>query len=96
MLVKLTEIYLNGTYSTSQQYIIRDVFINPEHVIMIREETRMKHLNECGNLNDGLERENSFTKLTINRGNSGTEIVVLGAPEIIETTLNQKTGLLKG
>jgi len=96
MLVKLTEIRLNGTYSTSQQYILRDILINPEHVIMIREETRMKQLNERGNLNDSLAQDDSFTKLTINRGNTGTDIVVVGSLQMIETTLNNKKQLLKG
>ena len=36
MLVKLTEVCQNGALTTKQDYTLRDVFINPEHVIMIR------------------------------------------------------------
>lgn len=97
MLIKLTEVCLNGTYTTTQEYMLREVFINPEHVIMIREEKRMKELNERGGVNSSLDKNHGFSKLTINRGQTGTDIVVVGAPEIIETQLNKtKKQILRG
>ena len=97
MLIKLTEVATNGTYTTSQKYILREVFVNPEHVVMIREEKRMKQLNEQGEINSELDPDHGFSKLTINRGHTGTEIVVVGAPEIIETQLNKdKRKILRG
>ena len=96
MLVKLTEVCSRGTYTTSQQYSLREVFVNPEHVVMIREEQRMKQLNEQGHLPSELATEHQFTKLTINRGHTGTEIVVVGSPSMVETSLNTNKGLLKG
>jgi len=56
----------------------------------------MQKLNEQGALPNDLDRSHRFTKLTINRGHTGTEIVVVGAPSIIESTLNTKKGLIKG
>lgn len=88
MLVKLTEVCTNGAVTTQQNYTLREVFINPEHVIMIREERRIKELNERGMLTAGLDVNHQFSKLTINRGHTGTDIVVVGAPEFIETELN--------
>ena len=45
MLVRLTEIcQSNMLTSKKQDYTLREVFINPEHVVMIREEA------ECNNL----------------------------------------------
>lgn len=97
MLVKLTEVCHNSTLTTKANYILREVFVNPEHVIMIREEKRMKQLNEKGLLAEGLKAEHRFSQLTINRGHTGTEIVVVGAPEIIETNLkNTQQQLLRG
>jgi hypothetical protein len=98
MLVKLTEVCHNSTLTTQQDYTLREVFVNPEHVVMIREEQRMKHLNEQGHLPADLKSEHQFTKLTINRGHTGTEIVVVGAPDLVETKLNKPTTaqLLKG
>ena len=96
MLVKLTEVCNNGAVTTNKLYSLRDVFVNPEHVVMIREEKRMKELNERGRLTSGLDPAHQFSKLTINRGQAGTEIVVVGSPELIETTLKNSRQLLRG
>ena len=97
MLVKLTEVCQNTyTVPTANDYTLREVFVNPEHVVMIREEPRMKSLNEQGALHEDLNKNHSFTRLTINRGHTGTEIVVVGAPSTIEGTLNKQKKLMKG
>ena len=95
-LVRLTEVCSQGTYTNSQQYTLREVFVNPEHVVMIREEQRMRQLNEQGHLPSELSTNHQFTKLTINRGHTGTEIVVVGSPSMVETTLNNRKELLRG
>ena len=96
MLVKLTEVTHNSVLTTGTEYILREVFVNPEHVVMIREEARMQKLNEQGALPSDLSNAHRFTKLTINRGHTGTEIVVVGAPDIVERSLNQNKQLLRG
>jgi hypothetical protein len=96
MLVKLTEICQNNTLTSNRDFTIREVFVNPEHVVMIREESRMQQLNEDGALPPDLSKSHRFTKLTINRGQSGTEIIVVGTPQMIEKTLNQNRTLIKG
>ena len=96
MLVKLTEVCNNGAVTTNKLYSLREVFVNPEHVVMIREEKRMRELNENGKVSAGLDAAHQFSKLTINRGQAGTEIVVVGSPEVIETTLNSGKQLLRG
>ena len=96
-LVKLTEICQNNTLTSNHRdYTLREVFVNPEHVVMIREECRMQQLNEEGALPPDLSKSHQFTKLTINRGQTGTEIVVVGSPEMVENTLNQKRTLIRG
>ena len=98
MLIKLTEIYNNGALTMRQTYTLREVFVNPEHVVMLREESRMTQLNEQGLLPSELDKNHRFSKLIINRGHTGSEIVVVGAPEIIEATLNKNKvkQILKG
>ncbi len=101
MLVKLTEICSNGAVTVGQNYKLREVFVNPEHVIMIREDVRVKQLNESGLLNlpgrEKLNMEHRFSKVTINRGHTGSEIVVVGAPETIENILKkQERHILRG
>tara|TARA_R110002020_G_scaffold467016_2_gene690149 strand:- start:1823 stop:2116 length:294 start_codon:yes stop_codon:yes gene_type:complete len=95
-LVKLTEVCQNGALTTQQNYSLREVFVNPEHVVMIREESRMQRLNEQGLLPEGLKSEHQFTKLTINRGHTGTEIVVVGSPTVVESSLSITKQLLRG
>ena len=96
MLVKLTEVCNNGAVTTNKMYSLREIFVNPEHVVMIREEKRMKELNENGKVASGLDTAHQFSKLTINRGQTGTEIVVVGSPDAIENTLNRNKQLLRG
>jgi len=97
MLVKLTEICQNNMLTSKKNvYTLREVFINPEHVVMIREEGRMQQLREQGVLPENLNDAHRFTKLTINRGHTGTEIVVVGSPDIIEKSLNQNKKLIRG
>jgi len=96
VLVKLTEVCNNGAVTTNKLYSLREVFINPEHVVMIREEKQMKELNERGKVANGLDNGHRFSKLTINRGHAGTEIIVVGAPEVVENTLKNNKQLLRG
>jgi hypothetical protein len=98
MLIKLTEVCANGAVTTAQQYTLREVLVNPEHVIMIREEARMRQLNEQSAIAPGLRPDHAFSKITINKGHTGTDIVVVGHPEIIEEQLNKSNTpkLLRG
>ena len=97
MLVRLTEICKNNTLTSKQEdYTLRKVFVNPEHVVMIREEARLHQMNEQVPLTEGLKQGHRFTKLTINRGHTGTEIVVVGSPDIVERHLNTNKQLLRG
>jgi len=101
MLVKLTELCTNGAITVGHRYKLRDVFINPEHVILIREDLRVRELNENNMLHmpgtDGLTKNHRFSKLTINRGHSGSEIVVVGSPDVIEGRLKiNSPELLRG
>ena len=97
MLIKLTEVCPNGAVTTQEQYTLREILVNPEHVIMIREESRIRNLHEQGLLHSGLDPNHRFSKLTINRGHNGTDIVVVGAPELVEEQLQTSSKqLLQG
>lgn len=96
MLVKLTEVCGTGAVTSGNRYSLREVFINPEHVILVREEHRYNNLNQEGLLAEGLDRSHRFSKLTIDKGSTGTEIIVIGDPLTIEGILNSRRGLLRG
>lgn len=96
MLVKLTEVCGTGAVTTGRRYSLREVFVNPEHVVMVREEHQMKNLNEQGMLTEGLDKQHRFSKVTIDKGTTGTEIVVIGDPMTVESALNTRSYVLKG
>ena len=61
----------------------------------------MRELNESGAMSirgsEVLSPQHRFSKLTINRGHSGTEIVVVGDPHIVESKLKSNSKqLLRG
>ena len=60
MLVKLTEICGTGAVSSGRKYSLREVFVNPKHVVMVREEHQMRNLNEQGMLTEGLKKRPPF------------------------------------
>jgi hypothetical protein len=96
MLVKLTEVCGTGAVTTGRKYSLREVFVNPEHVVMVREEHQMKSLNEQGMLTEGLSKDHRFSKITIDKGTTGTDIVVIGDPNTVETALNKRSYVLRG
>ena len=96
MLVKLTEVCGTGAVTSGRRYSLREVFVNPEHVVMVREEHQMKNLNEQGMLTEGLDKQHRFSKITIDKGTTGTEIVVIGDPMTVESALNTRSYVLKG
>jgi hypothetical protein len=63
---------------------------------MVREEQRLKQINEQNRLVDGLDSDHRFSKLTIDKGNTGTEIVVVGGPDTTESILKKQKQLLRG
>ena len=95
MLVKLTEVCGTGAVTSGHKYSLREVFVNPEHVVMVREH-QIRSLNGQGCYTEGLDKKHRFSKLTIDKGTTGTDIVVLGDPTTIETTLNKRSYVLKG
>jgi len=95
MLAKLTEIY-NLPFDNSKKYGLREIFINPATVCMIREEPAMRKYLAEGRLPRGLDKRVEFSRLTISGGSHNSSLVVVGAPYAIEQTLQESKQLLKG
>jgi hypothetical protein len=96
MLIKLTEVCRSGTSSIETEYSLREVYVNPEHVVVIREDLRLRSLNESGLINEGLSNHHQFSKIVIDNGRSGSEITVVGGPQSIQEKIRARAGLLKG
>jgi len=86
-MIKLVEVIKD-----SGRYNLREIFVNPKHVVYLREDMMTKqHLSE-GKFPEELDIRQKFTKLTVDNGTSGTEFIVVGSPATIESKLknNQK------
>lgn len=88
--VKLTEVVPKralaneGTAIAKETYTLREVYINPEHIVCMRADEMMKRRLTEDLLPNGLDARQEFTKIYINRGQSGIDITVVGSPNIIQ------------
>jgi len=105
MIVQLTEISKNdkmsdtGKINRAGGYLLREIFINPNHVVCLREDTIFSRKLEEGDLGDTLDKRQRFTRVYMNRGHSGLDVVIVGSPGSIQDKLGLKLDnkeLLKG
>ena len=101
MIVELTEIFRTRYASESaikDPYILKKVYINPQHVVCLREDGHYKQLLQEGRLVDGLNENQSFTKIYLNRGQAGIDLTVVGSPSSIQEKLGitSEKQLLRG
>jgi hypothetical protein len=98
MIVKLVEIYELSRRPTPEEtsYSLREVFVNPEHVTCLREDMITSKKLESGLLPQNLDLRQKFTKIHLNRGLSGIDIIVVGDPSSIQEKLLGENKLLKG
>ena len=101
MIINLTEVCEqkgNRDISSREPYRktfeLRDVFINPEHIVCLREATGFsKLLAESDLVNTSINPRGSFTRVSMNRGQTGIDLVVVGTAQEIRAAIseNQKT-----
>ena len=91
-MTRLIEVYKNLT-----EYKIREVYVNPEHVVAMRQDDRMSSELQEGSLPEELDKRQTFTKLYVDRGHTGIDITVIGDLVSVKEKLglSNKT-LLKG
>ena len=100
MLVTLTEVCEVGNRSIrnyERAFTLRQVAVNPDHVIYVREDNSTKKLLKEGGLPEGLDERTRFSRVTINRGHTGSDLIIVGAPEqILEDLGAGNKQLLRG
>ena len=99
MLIKFIEIVENSTktHLTSSvdkagRFTLKEVSINPEYVVCVREEERMTRMLQEGYLPEGLDQRQKFTRVFLDRGHTGIDVVVVGEPEKVEADLKRAKG----
>ncbi len=90
-MIQLVEVIKN-----SRAYELREVFVNPSHVVMLREDyTTRSAINE-GKALEGIDPRQKYTRVTVHNGSTGSQFIVVGAPGVIETKLKSGKQLLNG
>jgi len=98
-MIKLVEICesLNAAVASQKSYILREIYVNPKHIISLREENSYKQKLAEGKLPNNLDSRQCFTRVTLDKGHTGLDVVVVGAPSLIESKLSEgKRELLHG
>lgn len=92
-MVRLTEVYVRpGT----NNYSMRDIIVNPEHVVAFREDSEARAALHENRMPAGLSTDVGFTRIYLNSGSGELNVVVAGSPALIESKLNNSRRLLKG
>jgi|TARA_R110002072_G_scaffold192841_2_gene349968 hypothetical protein len=91
-MTKLVEVY-----KQLNDYMLREVYVNPKHIVAMRQDDRMTTVLREGKLPDQLDQRQDFTKLYVDRGNTGIDITVVGDLNTIKEKLGlDNRSLLKG
>lgn len=99
MLKKLIEIYNHKSFSASssgnrEAFSVREVYINPEHVVCMRENPSLKRKLAESDFGDQFNTQQDVTKIYINRGQSGLDLDVVGDMSTVKAKLFGNRSLL--
>ncbi len=94
--IKLMEVY-NGSQGVARSYSLREIYINPQHVICLRAEAGLENMLQEGRLIDGLDKRQKFTRISVSNNTHEEEILVIGSIDEVYKKLNTDTrDLLRG
>lgn len=94
--IKLMEVY-SGSQGVARSYLLREIYINPQHVICLRAETGLETMLQEGRLIDGLDKRQKFTRVSVSNNAFEEEILVIGSIDEVYKKLNTESrNLLRG
>jgi hypothetical protein len=96
MVVKLVEVCKSQEFGAENTYILREVFINPEHVVCLRSDDTTKRRLAENKLPRNLDERQEFTRIQLNRGHNGLDVIVVGSPNVVEQKLQRARRVLRG
>jgi hypothetical protein len=89
MVVKLVEVHSERAVTSGKSYSLREVYINPQRVVSMREDTGFNNLLSEGVLPEGLNSSQTFTRIFLDQGQGGRSIVVVGDPLSVDRKLTE-------
>jgi len=96
MVIKLVEVCKTMGAGMAENYALKEVFINPEHVVCLRSDDLTRQRLQENKLPDELDRRQEFTRIQLNRGHNGLDVIVVGAPSLVEQKLKMSRQVLHG
>lgn len=92
--ISIEEYYGNLNSAVGQRsFLISEVYINPNFIITMKEDLKYIELSISKKLPDGFARDQKFTRISLNKGNMGQEITVIGdVVSLIEKINGVKNG----
>ena len=83
-LVEVVETKRGYSQTTSENrtgavYSLREVTVNPSHVVCLREDTNMSQRLDEGRLPKDVDTRQQFTRVYLDRGQSGLDLTVVGS-----------------
>ena len=97
MLVILTEVKEKtrpsraGSSERTKTFTLQEVSVNPDHVVCLREDDSMNRNLQEGLLPTGLDVRQKFTRIFLERGQSGIDLIVVGTPEQVRTKIYERS-----
>ena len=97
-MIQLVEVYQYDDHGRGhRRYNLREIFVNPKHVVAVRPDERMKTLLNEGYLTEDMDKRQGFSKVHMDRGQSGIDLTVVGEAGIVSQKLGlTQKELLKG
>ena len=91
MLIQLHEIITRG-----DDYGLSVVYVNPRHIISLRENAQMRQNLIENRIKLGLNHHVEFTEITLSEGMKTKSITVIGSPSEVQSKFFSVKKLLKG
>ena len=88
-MIKLVEVFKDRNLGAGNNFTVREVYVNPTHVVCLYEDPSMILNLREGWLPKDLDQRQTFTKLHLNQGQSVRQMTVIGSV----TSLSEKLGL---
>jgi len=93
--IKFVEVVTNHS-ATGENFRLQEVFINPDHIVYIREEPAMRQRLTEGKLPSNLDQRQEFSLIHLNRGNTGLDITVVGDVSAVNEKILPPKSVLRG
>jgi len=94
--IKFVEVYNRSGNGTIRDYGLRTIYLNPDHIVSLVEDTRYAGLLSEGSLPADLDPRQSFTNITLTTNGGATVTVVGLISDVHERLYNNNKTLLRG